>query len=267
MIIYKYVDAATLKLILTSQRIGFAHPIDFNDPFDQPRVSREAYQYEYHSLFDNMPMTTDAQVARAEEAWGKCAVSSFTRTHDNVLMWAHYADKHAGAVIEIDASVAGLMSTELLIPVQFGSVIYMKRPNPDLSPARGFQSLGSQTARAGENRFEIDNYERLQRLFLTKSIPWSYEEEVRAVCPPFEYGWDDNGFSFNNKWQKFTKSNGRPIYCFGIEPKSIKRVYAGLRYTDIDYLREEGSKQNFDVMIPDAKSDGYEIRFHADDAS
>lgn len=43
MIIYKYVDAATLELILYSQRIIFTHPADFNDPFDRPRVSRAVW--------------------------------------------------------------------------------------------------------------------------------------------------------------------------------------------------------------------------------
>ena len=106
-------------------------------------------------------------------------------------MWAHYADKHKGAVIEIDAREAGLTGTDLLIPVQFGSVVYMKRPNPDVALARGFDALRSQAVSSGENRFEIGNYEGLQRLFLTKPMPWSYEEEVRAVSSQFLYSWDD----------------------------------------------------------------------------
>lgn len=122
MIIYKYVDAATLDLILTSQRVAFTHPRDFNDPFDRPRVSRRPYTFEYHSLFDGRLMTREAQAEEADAAWNSCFVSSFTRTHDNALMWAHYANKHTGAVIEMDAEQAGLMSKELLIPVQFGSV-------------------------------------------------------------------------------------------------------------------------------------------------
>lgn len=185
MIIYKYVDAKTLDAILTNNRIGFSHPRDFNDPFDRPRVSRQPYGFEYHNLFDGRLMTREAQAEEADAAWNECAVSSFTRTYDNALMWAHYANKHTGAVIELDADKAGLMSKYLLIPVQFGSVIYMKRPNPDPDIARGLTALRSRVIERGEGRFEIDNYEGLQKLFLTKALAWAYEEEIRAVTEAF----------------------------------------------------------------------------------
>lgn len=264
MIIYKYVDAKTLEFILSDLRIGFSHPRDFNDPFDQPRVSKRIFTAQ-RSLFDDRLMTPELQKAQAEEAWGRCAVSSFTRTYDNALMWAHYADKHAGAVIEIDARKAGLMSTELLIPVQFGSVIYMKRPNPDASLARGIEALRNRTVNAGENRFEIGNYEGLQRLFLTKPIPWFYEEEVRAVCQRFLYAWDKNGESLTGDWKKIVVSDTKMIYGLRVPPGSITRVFAGLRYQKLDDLRERCADQKIELMVPvDELMNGYEIEFEPD---
>jgi hypothetical protein len=250
MIVYKYMDARTLDLVLDSYRIAFAHPSDFNDPFDRPRVSRLPYAFEYHSLFTGELMTREAQAAEADAAWNKCAVSSFTRTHDNALMWAQYADKHKGAVIEIDAGEAGLTSTELLIPVQFGSVIYMKRPNPEASLARGFNALRSQAVVGGENRFEIENYEGLQRLFLTKPMPWSYEEEVRAVCSQFLYGWNGQDESIDGQWKRIVKPDGNTIYGLRIPSRSVLKVYAGLRYENLDLLRERCAGEGIGLMRP-----------------
>lgn len=263
--LYKYVGPDALWQILQSQRIMFSHPADFNDPFDRPRVSRSAYDGEYHSLFTGELMTRERQAEDADASWAKCAVSSFTRTHDNGLMWAHYADKHKGGVIEFDAEIAGLTSRSFLIPVQFGSVIYMKRPNPDRRPPRGFIALRDQMVRAGEDRFEIENYEGLQRLFLTKGLAWAYEEEVRVVCEPFRYPWGETGESFLGDWKRIPKDHGNFGYLWKLPAKSITRVFAGLRFGDLDALREQAMIGGFDLMRPDlCPHDDYELHFQSD---
>jgi hypothetical protein len=262
MIIYKYVDAATLELILYSQRIIFTHPADFNDPFDRPRVSRAAYGFEYTNMFTDELMTRERQAEEEDQAWGKCAVSSFTRTPDNALMWAHYADKHRGAVLEIDAEVAGFTSKRFLIPVQFGSVIYMKRPNPDQRPRRGLAAMLARVVKSGEGRFEIENYEGLQRLFLTKGLPWAYEEEVRVACEAFRYSWGDNDESLTGDWKKIVKSDGRLGYGWRLAAGSILRVFTGLRYTALDALQEHALTHDFEIMRPDmTRQNDYEVHF------
>ncbi|HJV40038.1 hypothetical protein [Caulobacter sp.] len=63
-----------------------------------------------------------------------------------------------------------------LIPAQFGSIVYASR-----WPDWAFFS-GLDPAPVGQGiAFEADNFERLQRLFLTKPIHWSYEEGVRVA--------------------------------------------------------------------------------------
>ena len=266
MIIYKYVDAKTLDDILSSNRVGFSHPRDFNDPFDRPRVSRQTYGSEYRSLFDGRLMTREVQAEEADAAWNECAVSSFTRTHDNSLMWAHYANKHTGAVIEIDAEKAGLMSKYLLIPVQFGSVVYMKRPVPDPGIARGLSAMRQGVIKSGENRFDIENYAGLQRLFLTKALSWAYEEEARVVCDSFRYGWDEKNESMGGLWNKFIKGDGSIGYGMRMSPGSVTRVFAGLRYKELDGLRRRAEKLQFQIMRPvDQSSTGYEVHFEADE--
>lgn len=268
MIVYKYVDAHTLGLILQSQRIMFTHPADFNDPFDRPRVSRAAYGFEYRDIFTNELITREMQAEQADTAWGKCAVSSFTRTHDNALMWAHYAEKHKGAVLEIDAEVAGFTSKGFLIPVQFGSVIYMKRPNPDPGPARGLAAMLARTIESGDGRFEIENYEGLQRLFLTKGLSWAYEEEVRVVCEAFHYAWYENDESLTGSWKRIAKGDGNFGYGWRLPPGSITRVFAGLRYGPLDQLREQAFSGDFQIMRPDtSRRNDYEVHFLPDEES
>jgi hypothetical protein len=268
MMIYKYVDARTLDLIIENRRIMFTHPVDFNDPFDRPRVSRAAYGFEYHDIFTNELMTREAQADQADTGWGRCAVSSFTRTHDNALMWAHYAEKHKGAVLEIDAEVAGLTSKSFLIPVQFGSVIYMKRPNPDSRAARSLAAMRAQIVKSDEARFEIENYEGLQRLFLTKGLSWAYEEEVRAVCEPLQFGWDDNDESLTGCWKRICKDDGNFGYGWQLQSGSITRVYVGLRYGAMDRLREQALVHDFQLMRPDStRRNDYEVHFLPDEAS
>jgi len=268
MMIYKYVDSDTLRLILQGERIMFTQPADFNDPFDRPRVSRAAYGSEYRSLFTGELMTREMQAEEADAAWERCAISSFTRTYDNALMWAHYADKHHGAVIEIDAETAGLTNKEFLIPIQFGSVIYMKRPSPDLRSTPKPGALGTRTVKRGDNRFEIENYAGLQRLFLTKGLSWAYEEEVRVVADDFVYAWDHNNEYPGGAWKKIDKPDGKQGYGWRLKRGSITRVFSGLRYQKIDELREFSSIHGFGIMRADAaRRNDYEVHFLLDEST
>ena len=262
MIIYKYVDADTLIRILDSQRIMFTHCADFNDPFDRPRVARSAYDFEYIDVFTGDIVTPAQQVDAANEAWEKCSVSSFTRTYDNALMWAHYADKHRGAVIAIDAELAALTSKHFLIPAQFGSVIYMKRPMPEASLGRGLEAIRARQIERGESRFQIENYEGLQRLFLTKALPWSYEEEVRVVANPFIYAWDENDETFSGNWKRITKRDNSIGYGWRIPPSAIRRVYTGIRFTRLHDLQSRSDQMGFWICGADREiDDGYEVHF------
>lgn len=263
--IYKYVDARTLDLILQTRRIMFTHPADFNDPFDRPRVPRSGYDFEYISLIGDELMTRERQASEADEAWGKCAVSSFTRAHDNALMWAHYADKHRGAVIEIDTEEAGFTSKHFLIPAQFGSVIYMKRPNPEPEPARGLSALRARQITSGEDRFQIDNYAGLQRLFLTKGLPWAYEEEVRVVCGAFHHGWNADNESIDGSWKKIVKVDGSVGYGWRIRSSAITKVFVGMRYSVLDQLHEQATAIGFEIMLPDrSQRHDFEVHFRSD---
>ena len=266
MILYKYLTEDVLCKVLGSNRIAFSHPRDFNDPFDRPRVSRQPYTWEYNSLIDGLLKTKEIQAEEADAAWNECVVSSFTRTHDNSLMWAHYANKHTGAVIEVDTDRAGLMSKGFLIPVQFGSVIYMSRPNPDPGPAHGLSAIRASIIRGGEDRFNIENYEGLQRLFLTKSLSWAYEEEVRVVSGRFPFAWNANNETLGGHWNRFDKGDGNMGYGLALPPGSITRVYTGLRFKPFNFLRAEADKHGFEIWRATNSPGSYDVQFEADGA-
>lgn len=262
MIIYKYVDAWTLFAILESRRLMFSHPVDFNDPFDRPRVPRSHYKFTYQSLIGDETMTPERQAQDADEAWGRCAVTSFTRTPDNALMWAHYADKHQGAVIEIDADEAGLTDKSFLIPAQFGSVIYMKRPVPDGPSVKGLSAMLSKAVTSGDGRFDIDNYAGLQRLFLMKGLSWGYEEEVRVVSQAFNYTWLENGEDMGGYWKKIFKAGGKQGYGWRFNLSAVKKVFVGLRFKEIGKLCALSGNIDFGIMCPDTtQRNDYEVHF------
>ncbi|MCL1939635.1 MAG: DUF2971 domain-containing protein [Desulfovibrionaceae bacterium] len=93
------------------------------------------------------------------------SIFCLTEDHDNLLMWAHYADSHKGGVVKF-------------LPV--------KEVDSPLLVAR--QVIYSRSAPAMEytNILDIDNTEELKEAIidavtLTKSIDWQYEKEWRIV--------------------------------------------------------------------------------------
>ena len=191
MILYKYTSLATVRRIFELARIGFSRPGFFNDPFDKPIATPVQTDNPISETFANVAAQVKSTV------WEEnTAVLSLTRSPKNALMWAHYADHHRGAVLEIDASAAGFTNEKTnMIPAQFGSVVYSRsRQNgPYSSTFQEPVNVG------GTHCFVLSHYEKWQRLFLTKPLDWAYEEEVRvAKCLK---GLDACGSSFNESGQ------------------------------------------------------------------
>jgi len=144
-------------------------------------------------------------------------------------MWAHYADSHRGAVIELDAVAAGFTDPgSNMVPAHFGSVIYVRRFNsgPYLSEFKVGVTVGE------THHFVLEHYEKWQRMFLTKPLDWAYEEEVRAVkCVKGVDGADCTTVSGT-----FTviQPGANPVHAFHMPAAAITGVTVGLRATDED---------------------------------
>lgn len=228
MILYKYVSFGAGLKILETSTIGFSQPKFFNDPFDLPAYPREGRLGHLDDVFGRI------RTMAKEMLWAdNTGILSLTRTATNPLMWAHYADKHKGMVIGIDAKSAGLTDeAHNFIPAHYGSVIYVSaRPS---SPYIGQSDVG--IAVGETHHFPPEHYEKLQRLFLHKPLCWAYEEEVRVLkCLK---GIDEKGSETPSGSFSITNlENRQPLYLLSIPPEALREVYFGFR-VDIDDAEE-----------------------------
>ncbi|HEJ9370901.1 DUF2971 domain-containing protein [Klebsiella oxytoca] len=186
MILYKYVDLCTGMKIVRNPSVKFTHPYDLNDPFEITSSFYEAddHDYSHKNNYSNLLKLTLSY-----------GVLSLSRAPLNALMWAHYAKgerhgdsefihlgkkntTHGGLVIGIDADTAGLNDEKNnIIPARFGSVIYTStKPTSKFNDSENISIIEGMVT-----HYNYKYLEALQRMFLYKSVDWSYEEEVRVV--------------------------------------------------------------------------------------
>lgn len=215
--LYKYVSIETLKRILKGS-IRFTQPSAFNDPFEllpeivtpdgeperrfplrlnilAPRRSPPAGDV------DEVPTGHQASDATArtlvEELNAVIGILCLSKNENSLLMWSHYAEQYAGAVIEFDASHDF-----------FSGQIYVEYRT--LRPRKHVNVLT----------------EAVKPLPLAelcaKSHEWEYEKEVRIARPLVEcerVGTDERGFG---------------IFIQNIPQDAIKSVIVGERTTVAD---------------------------------
>lgn len=211
MILYKYLNFDTAKLIMENPTVKFSKPSSFNDPF------------ELTSLFYDSAGGRENQAIRYVATLETYGILSLTRNPLNPLMWAHYGkgkhedyegaisldrgnDSHAGIVFGIDADLAEFNDPMFnVIPAKYGSIIYTST-----QPKHPFEHSESLPIYEGMLvNFKPEILEALQRIFLYKSFHWSYEEEVRVI---------------RNIRRSLTCSEYYPI-----KRTSIKEAYIGIR--------------------------------------
>jgi hypothetical protein len=122
--LYKYVDIAGLERILKGT-IRFTQPSAFNDPFEllpEVVIPIDEPERPINISFNIIAKRRDPPVGEVNDVPDHCRASdptsrdivqqlnsligilSLSRTNDSLLMWSHYADQYAGAVIEFDGS-------------------------------------------------------------------------------------------------------------------------------------------------------------------
>lgn len=175
--IYKYTNLTSLKKIMRSGKVYFSPPSRFNDPFDcnltidtnNTQMEIEEYLTELTTkkkLSDHQVKTcrdkmldpekrfelTNKSIKEVKESFG---ISCFSKKFDNLVMWAHYSDKHNGVVIKFDIlEDADFFMTPF--PIKY------KTDYPTFNYLRNKAPLG-------------------QFLLETKSIDWQYEYELRIM--------------------------------------------------------------------------------------
>ena len=217
--LYKYVSMEAALAILKSWTLGFRQPIHFNDPFDLPVAIPVPAGNPIEAMF------ADVAAKGKSFIWEtNYAVLSLTRSAENALMWAHYADSHRGVVLEIDAVAAGFTDLKTnFVPAHFGSVTYSKQSNT--GPYLSKFSVG--VAVGQTHHFVLEHYEKWQRLFLAKPLDWAYEEEVRVVkCV---HGVKGQLEASPSGVVSVDEVNGAPLYRFHVPGAAITGIIAGVR--------------------------------------
>lgn len=179
--LYKYRAFNTNSLkCLIGEVAWFATPVSFNDPFDcainidSNRITESIHDAMLKvlerlgkteedvpdSFFDIKESDIEAfkqYQASLQEATQKIGVLSLSAVCDDILMWGHYADSHNGFCVEYERVSDNLLGKDAF------PVIYQKEL-PSLT-SKDISSTGGQT----------------DRLWLTKSNHWSYEQEWRVI--------------------------------------------------------------------------------------
>jgi hypothetical protein len=124
----------------------------------------------------------------------RIGVLSLSRTNDNLLMWAHYADSHRGLVLGLDDEHPFFhVKDQLNNPTKPYNVVYTSRRRAVDPDAR-------------------DYYEQL---LCQKSIDWAYEEEVRIFR------------TFDGSIKIPGKTGREDVHLFEMPVECIKEVYIG----------------------------------------
>lgn len=160
--VYKFTKAQYGISNLHDKRLKLSTIHDLNDPFDLCPID-----------------TTDPRIEQAVNAlavdlWQRSAILCFSRNWDNILLWSHYGDGHAGICLGFDI--------------------------PDGGEGDGYDTdVLYQPNVLGIRRPEDVNLDLATRLLHTKHESWSYEQEVRMFVglndPPDASGlrWIDFG--------------------------------------------------------------------------
>jgi len=230
-ILYKFYSFDAGLQALKSSQLGFREPGDFNDPFEL-------------LCFDNLvgdENTTALIKDRLKNIRKSVAILSLTKNPLNPLMWAHYAMSHTGFVVGYDVDIPLLLSEDHnLITVDKGEVIYASTKPAQLSTSAFSElvhvvNLKAQSIPVPDGEYSEQARRLARELFLTKSLPWCYEEEVRVVKSFDPHQDEDFPHSLNN-WNPLKEDyspndseeivKGLKIYSHEVQ---IKEVYLGDR--------------------------------------
>lgn len=201
-LLYKYrnADDEYTENIFTEKALWFAHPKDFNDPFDcwaniqaldkkslsNTLVQRNSFDATRAYLIkEGLKKFTHYDLKQNVDAVlnqiGVCCMSMNCR---NILMWSHYAHYHQGLCLEFDI----LQDPDffcLTLPVKY----------VDSMP---------------EYYYPVDNDYLVNKIIQPKSSDWEYEGEVRVVKPQSEI-----------------EKNGSQAFLFN--PKTLRKIIFGCK--------------------------------------
>jgi len=176
---------------LKRRTLWFSAPSAFNDPFDCAvdvgvkeldeddliraykylrQRARLTPEFEAEITTDGKPnercremfqrvLSDGALQQHIDATRGQIGVACFSTKHDDLLMWAHYADGHRGFCLEFDVSIEPFSKAE---PVAYQDI------TPEVNPLDILDG--------GSSSQDI-----IEAMLRTKHASWSYEQEWRLL--------------------------------------------------------------------------------------
>lgn len=222
----------------------FSKEYDALDSLSKSQVSREQFrtsmqsyllEAEQKSVDIFKQLAVQAQEKIHEVSSQKMGVLCLSESHDDLLMWAHYADCHKGFVIEFDSD----------------SPFFDQRRSEE-DNLRSLQPVLYRQARPAISLANTD----ISEIFLTKSEHWSYEKEWRMIV-----GLADA--------DKVISNEGENICLFEFPPAAIKSVFMGARMPSdvaaalIENIKSDCSLRMLNLFKAKVHSTNYDLVFEA----
>ena len=263
---YKYVTADAAKLILKNLQVKYSSPDLFNDPFDNQfdiqintGENKEEVKEIYGRIFDSMARAKKVGASPKESFFAATTLNKnlisvvkedsektlkifidllrqgnkifcISENYDNLLMWAHYADEHKGAVIKLKC----LHKEDTLLcaaeKVQYSAIM--------------------QNPRLDELIVDFDIDSSANKIFkdciYTKSRDWQYEQEWRVVLPTQD---SSSGHTFIN-----------------LREEELDSIYLGCKMAESDKQEILGitKTQRKNIRVFQAEKDAkiFKLNFH-----
>ena len=178
-ILFKYRQISPyLKKELEDSTIYFALPEKLNDPFDcQVNIEKCLYgaikeskgrAKKYLEALTRIPNFSE----NLQNALSNVGICSFTKTLENPLMWAHYADNHRGVCLLYKFP-------ETFFADERNKMIGLAGTDYGDSPLRTwFKKVAPTLGKPGCTKMGVA---LSKKLFTVKGKCWDYEQEVRAI--------------------------------------------------------------------------------------
>ena len=237
-VLYKYCDQVGIEKILRELELKLPYISQVNDPLEclpffycpnDKSAMKEQWLRSFNRNHISPPVNweqkLDEQFEKGEiqkslvesqrklqEEWNqrKGCLLSLSENAQETVMWAHYADKHKGAVIGINFNNV-FPDTTMVDGILMDAVSYSEdRPKINI-------------LEEPEGNVSCEAY---QKAVMTKSDSWSYEEEFRTI-----FLVDDLEIMQQQGLAHLKDFNGKKTWFLRLNPVSIREVIFGL-YTD-----------------------------------
>lgn len=255
MLVYKYVSPEAGIKTIKNGHIRFSQADALNDPFEiYPNFDtyRKSLKEAIHEELKNNSIEMD--IIERESKIQKDVdiiienrfnhirkeglVLSLTKKRNNLVMWSHYTNAHRGFVIGFDSDNS------------FFHEVTPQRNTTPLTPVKYIEERVS----VPSFKAKIITSKEYMEFFLTKSIHWKYEEELRMIVTPM----DENIIEEKD-------GNELDIYVFDFPPECIKEIIFGYLsttelkrriseivascYPHVELFEAQPSETDFDLNI------------------